>query len=97
MKIHYTLHFKLKESGRSFPPTYSKKICYKPDYKFFDNDPDNMSNISVKELEYGGVPRLVVIAHTYNRSQKRVIMKTIYVIWSYQMTNWVSSGKWTRR
>lgn len=97
MKIFYTPHFLLKERVRGFPPEYSKKIFYRPDYKFFDTDPDNLSNISVKKLPYGIGLRLIVIAHTYNSFQRRVIMKTIYAIYPYQMHNWIASGKWITR
>lgn len=97
MKIYYTPHFLTKERIRRFPLEYSKKVYFRPDYKFFDNDPDNMSNISVRELQYGGVLRLIVIAHTYNRNKKSVIMKTIYAILPDQMDRWIRSGKWISR
>ncbi len=97
MKIQFSIHFRLKERKRNFPSDFSNKIFFRPDYKFFDNDPDNMSNISVKELTYGGNLRLIVIAHTYNRNKKSVIMKTIYAIKHSQMQNWINSGRWTKR
>ena len=97
MRVHFSQHFLRRAKARQFSTDDAKKIYYRPEHKFFDNDPDNMSNISVRRLQYGGSLRLILLAFAYDRGNKRVIIKTIHPITSDQMNNRIKVGRWTPR
>ena len=92
MKVIYTLHLKLRIKERKFPYDFPKKIYNNPDTIFFDNL--TKSRIAVKKLLYAGKLRKISIAYIFDGLDVKI--KTIHPENNTEISNRVSTGRWTK-
>ncbi len=90
--IIYTDHLKTRLKCRSIPENYPKEIFLSPEQNFIDNLEGHL--IAIKELEYNGKIRNMMVA--YDETSNQISIITIHPITLEDINNRRRTGRWTK-
>ena len=90
MKIVLRPHLKIRLKQREIPQSYPEKILKKPDSKYHDQKTNH--NIAIKELEYAGRLRPMVVA--YDIIDLIIEVITVYPTEQKEIDNKIIAKRW---
>lgn len=92
MAIIYTKHLRKRIIERRFPYKYPRLIYRQSKDKYYDSLEGSLN--AVLDLKYNRKIRKINIA--FHEDKGNVIIRTIHIIGSIQITNRVKAGRWTK-